>query len=388
MATNDHAVDDIQARVLQTTLKEISSSRQDSDGPSNSADCCVICLDAISEPCTALPCAHTHFDVLCLLSWLEQRSACPLCKANVYKVRYKNEKDNDIIYRVPNASRPRNIEQNGEQRSTDYLRRRQRRHSLERDRGPADHLLSRPAEAIERRRHVYRRQLYSLRMHQHLGRHGATTNHGNPDVGSNRHSQYRLPPTPTEFSTTPHLVSRARLWIRRELQVFSFLSDPDSHETVDGAEDPTSTQDTGTSSRRRDNAEFLLEYIIAILKTVDMQGSAGQAEDMLSDFLGRNHTRLFLHELRNWLRSPSQSLIAWDREVKYDENQNPRVGPDDNAISDERPGQRYSERSEEQSSLRREGGGDYWRASGSDRKRRHRPHGDMDDRPTSRTRGT
>jgi len=62
-----------------------------------------------------------------------------------------------------------------------------------------------------------------------------------------------------------------------------------------------------------------LEYIVAILKTVDIQGSGGQAEDMLHEFLGRDNTRLFLHELRAWLRSPYTSLDDWDRHVQYNE---------------------------------------------------------------------
>ena len=72
-------------------------------------------------------------------------------------------------------------------------------------------------------------------------------------------------------------------------------------------------------SQRANNAEFLLEYIVAILKTVDIKGSGGQAEDMLQEFLGRDTTRLFLHELRAWLRSPYISLEDWDRHVQYDE---------------------------------------------------------------------
>jgi len=73
-----------------------------------------------------------------------------------------------------------------------------------------------------------------------------------------------------------------------------------------------------TVSRRANNAEFLLEYIVAILKTVDMKGCGGQAEDMLQEFLGRDNTRLFLHELRAWLRSPYSFLEDWDRHVQYD----------------------------------------------------------------------
>lgn len=60
-----------------------------------------------------------------------------------------------------------------------------------------------------------------------------------------------------------------------------------------------------------------MEYIIAILKSVDIKGSGGQAEDMLQEFLGRETTRLFLHELRAWLRSPYTSLNDWDLAVQY-----------------------------------------------------------------------
>jgi hypothetical protein len=58
---------------------------------------------------------------------------------------------------------------------------------------------------------------------------------------------------------------------------------------------------------------------VAILKTVDIQGSGGQAEEMLQEFLGRENTRLFLHEMRAWLRSPFVNLEDWDRNVQYNE---------------------------------------------------------------------
>jgi hypothetical protein len=143
-----------------------------------------------------------------------------------------------------------------------------------------------PDVALLRRRFVYRNQLFSLH------------------VGSNRLSRFR-DLTPHLFSSDAELVSRARKWIRRELQVFEFLS-PDAS----GSSNPN-------TMRRANNAEFLLEYIIAILKTVDIQGSGGQAEEMLQEFLGRENTRLFLHELRAWLRSPYMSLEDWDRAVQY-----------------------------------------------------------------------
>ena len=140
--------------------------------------------------------------------------------------------------------------------------------------------------ALHHRKEVYRRQLYSLH------------------VGSNRLSRFREL-TPRRFAQDQELVSRARKWIRRELQVFDFL-----YGDMEGS---------NTISHRANNAEFLLEYIIAILKTVDIKGSGGQAEDMLQEFLGRATTRLFLHELKAWLRSPYISLEDWDRHAQYDE---------------------------------------------------------------------
>lgn len=141
-----------------------------------------------------------------------------------------------------------------------------------------------PDAALLKRRQVYRDQLYSLH------------------VGSNRLSRFK-DLTQQMFLRDEELLSRARKWIRRELQVFEFLS-------------PDGAQEEGIR-RRANNAEFLLEYIIAILKTVDVKGSGGQAEEMLQEFLGRDNTRLFLHELRAWLRSPYTSLEDWDRHVQY-----------------------------------------------------------------------
>ncbi len=167
--------------------------------------------------------------------------------------------------------------------------------------------------ALLRRRHVYRDKRYSLH------------------VGSNRMSRFR-DLKPEQFSRDEELVSRARKWVRRELQVFDFLS-------------PNGTEAEGVS-RRANNAEFLLEYIIAILKTVDIKGSGGQAEDMLQEFLGRDNTRLFLHELKGWLRSPYTSLDDWDRHVQYNktapstsERKVPRPPSRDRSISENQQGE-------------------------------------------------
>lgn len=140
-----------------------------------------------------------------------------------------------------------------------------------------------PDAALLRRKDIYRLRLYSLH------------------VGSNRLSRFR-DLTPQLFVQDQELVSRAKKWIRRELQVFEFLN-------------PDALGEEGIA-RRANNTEFLLEYIVAILKSVDVKGS--QAEDILQEYLGRDNTRLFLHELKAWLRSPYTTLEDWDRHVQYD----------------------------------------------------------------------
>lgn len=152
-------------------------------------------------------------------------------------------------------------------------------------------------DPLLRRRHVYRNQLFSLR------------------VGSNRLSQYREL-TPEHFNRDEELVSRARKWIRRELRVFSFLN-PETEDEQRPRDRVSRAGQQRLENRRANNAEFLLEYVIAILRTVDMKGSAGQAEELLRDFIGRDNARLFLHELQAWLRSPYTSLDDWDRHVQY-----------------------------------------------------------------------
>jgi regulator of sirC expression with transglutaminase-like and TPR domain len=50
-----------------------------------------------------------------------------------------------------------------------------------------------------------------------------------------------------------------------------------------------------------------------------LRGADGRAEELLADFLGRDNTKLVLHELEAWLRSPYMTLDSWDRHVQYAE---------------------------------------------------------------------
>jgi hypothetical protein len=122
--------------------------------------------------------------------------------------------------------------------------------------------------------------------------------------------------TPDLFNRDEELASRARKWIRRELKVFNFLN-PEAEEEERMPQQMSRPGHQRLENRRANNAEFLLEYVIAILRTVDLKGSAGQAEELLRDFIGRENARLFIHELQAWLRSPYTSLEDWDRHVQY-----------------------------------------------------------------------
>ncbi|KAI9713137.1 MAG: hypothetical protein M1820_001122 [Bogoriella megaspora] len=241
----------------------------------SSTERCVICLGEVLDQCEAKPCRHDNFDFGCLATWLHQRATCPLCGSEVHEVHYElSEHENPRkVYKVPKSSgEPDNSNEN-----TDEYR-------------PTQPQLPYEIEAVQRRRSVYSRDLYSLH------------------VGSNRRQPSDLAYreiSPQLFREDPLLISRARMWIRRELRVFEFRN----------------TAANLRDHREPDDTEYLLEYIVAILRQMDIQGCAGQAENVIRGFLGRKYTRLFLHELKAWLRSPYETLGEWDNSIQYnDEN--------------------------------------------------------------------
>ncbi|KAI7214143.1 hypothetical protein KC333_g6193 [Hortaea werneckii] len=248
------------------------------DGKRPHEEHCIICLEVISERAVAVPCNHLSFDFLCLVSWLQEKAACPLCKAGVREVQYDWRSSEDYkTYRVPKAERanagdPGNSAWRQSQRQAG--RRRVERWTPQTERTIA----ANEDPALEKRRRVYRDRLYALH------------------VGANRISNYR-DFTSAVFASSPVLQSRARAFLRRELRVFSFL-------------------DTA-SAPRGGNREFLLEYIVAVLRTNDLKAADGKAEDLLSDFLGRSNAQQLLHELEAWLRSPYVDLRHWDEAVQY-----------------------------------------------------------------------
>ena len=137
--------------------------------------------------------------------------------------------------------------------------------------------------SLLRRRNVYRYQRFSLH------------------VGSNPISGFRNI-TPDMVASSSRLQSRARTWIRRELRAFN-LSQSRSLSL-------SRSQFAGSVG----SVEYLLEYIVEILKVTDMKG--GRAEDLLTEYFSEN-SPLFLHELSSWLRSPFERLEDWDTFVQY-----------------------------------------------------------------------
>ncbi|KAK9475392.1 uncharacterized protein V1510DRAFT_409070 [Dipodascopsis tothii] len=134
---------------------------------------------------------------------------------------------------------------------------------------------------LDRRRYVYRNRLRACY------------------IGSNPYSQYR-PLRPA--AVQQRLLSKARAFIRRELAVFPFLSGADVRTPV-------------TTSRQ---IEFVTAYTLALLRLVDTETVSGAraAAGLLGDYLGQ-HTALFLHELRAFLRSPFETVAQYDRVVQY-----------------------------------------------------------------------
>ncbi|KAH7378798.1 hypothetical protein BKA66DRAFT_466652 [Pyrenochaeta sp. MPI-SDFR-AT-0127] len=253
-----------------------------------SEDTCVICLSSVTDRAVTVPCNHCTFDFVCLVSWLQERSSCPLCKAEVAAVQYDWRSPTDFkSYPVRPSHPPRNAPTHTTAQSSSLFA----PYGLPgRPRG-ARRPYSPPIEdsALRRRRHVYRRKLYSFHM------------------GSNQFSGYR-DISPQMIANSPDLQSRARTWVRRELRVFTFLY-------VDQA-----VASSSETLARSSNAEFLLSYIVSILKMVDMKASNGHAENLLAEFLGRENSRLFLHELSAWLRSPYTKVEEWDQNVQYAED--------------------------------------------------------------------
>jgi hypothetical protein len=235
-------------------------------------EACAICLEAIKERAVATPCNHLSFDFICLVQWLQEHATCPLCKADVKEVQYD--------WRSPQHFKTYTVRQH---RAEKNIASRPRTPAARRrpdipwgPRTASSSIVSAEDPSLTRRRQVYLEHTPSLH------------------VGANRISQYQTF-TPASFAASSTLQTRARIFLRRELRVFEFLD----------------RRPAGA------NREFLIEYIVAVLKSNDPKGADSHAEELVKEFLGREDARLLLHELDAWLRSPYERLEAWDSHVQY-----------------------------------------------------------------------
>ena len=289
-AKPDMEDEQLQNQVLRDIMDEEKSGETT---PDKLRKPCVICLDMISEHSVTDPCAHA-FDFLCIVNWLERTPTCPLCKTQVRTIEYDHGDDRTFkTYHV--AAQPARSTTSGATESVSRSRQQEQGSQAEQlqsirssETSSSSTRLS-AEESLSRRSQVYRRQLYSLH------------------IGSNKTSRFQEL-SPKRFRRDEELISRARKWIRRELQVFTYLAQPSEV-----------APPCGSRTWWVGNPEYLLEWIIAILKSVNIKDSSGKAEDMLQEVLGRNNARLFLHELRAWLRSPFQRIQDWDQYVQYNE---------------------------------------------------------------------
>nr|OQO15503.1 hypothetical protein B0A51_16914 [Rachicladosporium sp. CCFEE 5018] len=235
------------------------------------ADTCTICLQGITDRAVTVPCNHLSFDFPCLAQWLRNNTTCPLCKAEVDVVQY--------AWRGPDDYKTFEVRRRDSRGKRKVLENLERVASASRTHHDEELPIIPEHPAVARRRRVYAEQTFSL----HIGR--------------NKRSGY-TDFTAAVFAASADLQRRARTFLRRELQIF---------------EVPPQGRLAAQQARR----DWLMEYIIAILKVNEVKAADGHAGTLVAEILGQGNAGLLLHELTAWLRSPFDGLEAWDGGVQY-----------------------------------------------------------------------
>ncbi|KAG8905865.1 hypothetical protein FRB99_008076 [Tulasnella sp. 403] len=241
-------------------------------------DNCVICLQVIADRTVLPECAHDRFCFECIEMWCSQSRKCPLCTASIgaYLIHnIRSQYDFQKYYLAPLRTSPPPPTPLIPSGSSNTRRARPapqvewgRSRRIEQDE------LDR---AIEKRRWVYRHHLYA----KHFG--------------SNTRTRFKPCPTPALFAASPDLISRATMFIRRELQVWVNL-----------------------------DVEFLTSFILALMKSLDIRSEP--AVKLLSEFLdvdtpysetgSKANAEHFAHELYTYLRSPYRDLTMYDNVIQ------------------------------------------------------------------------
>ncbi|KAI0773089.1 hypothetical protein BD413DRAFT_472823 [Trametes elegans] len=238
---------------------------------------CSICLQPYADRTVIPTCSH-EFCFECLLIWTEQSRRCPLCSQDIGKYlmhHIRSKYDYQKHYLAPlrtspepqaaSAARANARRRAAERREVEWGRRRRR------EMEELDEL----ERAIEKRRWVYRHGLYAKH------------------VASNPYTRYRPFPTPAQFASSQDYISRATIFIRRELRVWTGL-----------------------------DVEFLTTFTVSLMKSLDIRSEP--AVKLLAEFLdmeaeaelARTNAEHFAHELYCYLRSPYRDLTAYDNNVQ------------------------------------------------------------------------
>ncbi|KAG1769051.1 hypothetical protein EV702DRAFT_1142713 [Suillus placidus] len=244
-------------------------------------DHCVICLESLVDRTVIPTCSH-EFCFECISIWAEQSQKCPLCSQLIgeYVIHHiRSQFDYQKHYLPPQRSSSPQLLPTGESRVRVARRARRNRYWGRRDRHDADEL----ERAIARRRWVYQHHLYAKH------------------VASNSFTRYRPYPSPAQFAASPNMISRATIFLRRELRVWQNL-----------------------------DVEFLTMFIISLMKSIDIR--AEPAVKLLSEFLdldtpyieGQRHPNAehFAHEIYCYIRS-GRDLSIYDNLVQYDTSPDP-----------------------------------------------------------------
>lgn len=291
-------------------------------------------LEPAQSLATALPCKHSEFHFPCLGTWLTHSRFCPLCKATVHAISLQHDdqaKGKEIIPLPDDAPSSRKV-------STTLTQQSRARHQQHRHRGTKRPSLEEDPVIVFRRT-LYERQIPSLYRGRGVTRTPASLPNPISPSTSNRHSagtshptaqqaqdipkrskRPLRPPPPTASSFQPsspasaHLTRLATTWIRRELSLFPFLNPTSPAPTLSNPTNQHQQRPSASPRRRQTTAPFLTNYILLILQHIDLWGSAGQAIELIAEYLGQSAATLFVHELRAVLGSGVGSVQEWDED--------------------------------------------------------------------------
>ncbi|KAL5480567.1 hypothetical protein ACEPAI_1837 [Sanghuangporus weigelae] len=282
LSTSGSPVGPSSKRVRLDATIEAGDNTEKESNEELEGDHCSICLQLLLDRTVIPECSH-EFCFECIVTWTEQSRRCPLCTRTIgtYLIHHiRSNYDYQNYHLPPLRSSPPPIQPLRRVRGSSIHRRlgQERRwgRRQRRDQDVADEL----ERTIDRRRWIYQNHLFSKY------------------VGSNRASRYRPFPTPAQFSASPDYISRATIFIRRELRVWPNL-----------------------------DVEFLTTFILSLMKAIDIRSES--AVKLMAEFLdmdcpyreGRRfpNAEHFVHELYSFLRSPYKTLSAYDVNVQYDE---------------------------------------------------------------------